>query len=393
MIRGIANAQVLLPEGFARGGIRFAGERIDSVSTAEDGPDMFDARGLMAVPGFVDLHVHGGGGACVMSGRAQEVVRMANAHARFGTTTILPTAWTAPVAAIRQAVEAVRDARSMPCDATIAGIFLEGPFLSPAQAGAQKPEDLLLPSVQAWRAMTGGTDVVRMVGMAPELPGALELAQTLARQGLVVSVAHSDADEEQMRQAAEHGFSDVTHLYSGCSTFTRRGGFRVPGVVESALVMDDMTVQVIGDLKHLPTTMVQLTYRCKGPERMYLVTDGLELSATDVPEGTVCRQANGVMAVCEDGVMKLMNRQAFAGSVATMDRVVRGAVASGIPLRDALRMASATPAKRIGLGGVKGSLTPGYDADVVLLDDRLTVAACFSRGRLIFSQWERNVSC
>lgn len=385
----IINADVFAPESMGRKAILIEdGKIIDIVDHAGDFDGVvLNAEGLRAVPGFIDIHVHGGGGRCCMEGTAESVLTMANAHARFGTTTIVPTTWTAPIDEIERAIDAVREARTLPCDATIAGVHLEGPFLSPEQSGAQAPGVLKVPAETDWRSLIDRWNGIRMVGAAPELPGATELGDELARRGIVGSIAHSDAFEDDMRAAVEHGFSDVTHLYSCCSTFIRRGGFRIPGVVECALAWDALTVQLIADGKHLPETMLHLVWKAKGTDRISLITDGLDFSASELEEGSVYTQQNGMNVVYEDGVMKLMNRQAFAGSAATMDRLLRVAAGAGIPWTEALKMMTVNPAKRIGIDGDKGRLMAGRDADVVLLDDDLGVIGVISGGRII--RWER----
>lgn len=351
------------------------------------GGETLDADGLLAVPGFIDLHVHGGGGHSVMEGTSEAVLQMCNAHAHFGTTTILPTAWTAPLAEIEHAIEAVRTAQACPCDATIAGIHLEGPFLSPRQAGAQQPDALLMPTQGNWKKLLEfGTGVIRMMGAAPELEGAQTLGDALQKNGIVGSIAHSDAYESDIRRAIQHGFCDVTHLYSGCSTFIRKGGFRIPGVVECGLAMDELTVQVIADGCHLPETMLRLIWKAKGTDGIELITDALDYAGCRLQEGSVYTQQNGLDVVYEDGVMKLLNREAFAGSVSTTDRLLRTAIASGIPITEALRMLTVNPAKRIGLKN-KGWIRSGYDADIVLLDRKLEVVGCLSCGKII--RWDR----
>lgn len=386
----IVNARVFAPER-SDGAILIEDGRVVDVAAHCGGfgnCQTLDAAGLTAAPGFIDLHAHGGGGRSVMDGDPQSVVHMANAHARCGTTTILPTAWTAPLLEIERAIDAVRAASAMPCDATIAGINLEGPFLSPAQAGAQQREALRTPADADWRALLDRWDGIRIVGAAPELDGALALGDELRRRGVVASIAHSDAYEADVRRAVAHGFCDVTHLYSGCSTFARRFGFRDPGVVECALAFDELTVEVIADGRHLPDAMLRLIWRAKGAEKMILITDALEFAAAPLVEGGAYRQQNGLDVIYEDGVMKLASRQAFAGSVATTDRLLRVAVGAGIPLAQALAMLTVNPARRIGLDARKGRIRPGYDADIAFLDGDLQIAGCMARGKL--TRWERN---
>lgn len=349
------------------------------------GDRIIDARGLYLAPGFIDLHVHGGGGFSAMSDLPADIAAMARAHAAHGTTSILPTTLSAPPEAIRRAIRAIRAASELPTDAQILGAHLEGPCLNPLQCGAQPPDDLRAPDqfdmeelLDAW---PGG---VRMVGAAPELPGGLSLGDLLARRGIVASIAHSNATYEQVQEAVLHGYRDVTHLYSGCSGLIRVNGYRVPGLIEAGLNLDALTAQVIADGKHLPLSLLSLIYRCKGADGIVLITDGLDYAAGELEEGTTYRQKNGVETVFEDGVMKLPDRQAFAGSVATMNRLVRNMVLAGVPLAHAVRMATDNPARRISAAR-KGRLATCMDADLVLFDDEIAVKFVMRGGRVVTS--------
>lgn len=348
----------------------------------EDHARLVDGTGLYAAPGFVDIHLHGGGGVEFMSGDPEAIRRGCLAHARHGTTTMLPTTLAAPMDLTLGMIRGVREAQAITKECTIAGVHLEGPFLSPAQSGAQSPEALAAPAPELWeRLLEEWPGGVKLMGIAPELPNAMALGDVLKERGIPASIAHSNADYSICVQAAEHGFRDITHLYSGCSTVRRRGGFRMGGVVEAGLLREEFTVQVIADGCHLPPELLQLIVKCKGPEKISLITDALFAAGTDLPEGTVLRQANGVTAIVEDGVMKLPDRQAFAGSIATMDRLVRNMVSlAGVPLWDAVTMASTTPARVIGMENSKGQLLPDFDADVVLLDRELRVRRVMARG-------------
>ena len=382
----IVGAKALLPEGVRQYQVVVKDGRI--LEAAEHVPIEPEDRvirgsGLYLSPGFVDIHVHGGGGFSAMSGKPEDVIAMANAHVLHGTTSILPTTLAAPIPRLLDAVAGVRRASELPCDASILGVHLEGPCLSPAQSGAQSPDDLKIPAetdltplLDAW---PGG---VRMMGAAPELPGALDLGDQLIERGIVASVAHSNATYSQVEEALGHGYCDVTHLYSSCSGMIRVHSYRVPGVIEAGLNLDALTVQVIADGNHLPLSLLQLIYRCKGPEKIELITDGLEFAAGNLVEGTVYRQLNGVETVYEDGVMKLLSRESFAGSVATMHRCVRTMVQAGIPLEKAVRMASENPAKRIG-AAKKGRIAPGMDADLLLMDVNLNLLWVMSGGRIV----------
>lgn len=356
-------------------------EIYDALPPEGPGFTQIDGRGAYAAPGFIDLHVHGGGGVEFMNASPEEIRRGCAAHARHGSTTILPTTLAAPLEPTLRMIRAVRQAQSLTQECTIAGVHLEGPFLSRAQSGAQSPDALALPTPDLWEPLLdewpGG---VRLMGAAPELPGAMELGDALAQRGITASIAHSDADYTCCMQALDHGYRDITHIYSGCSMVRRRKGYRYGGVVEAGLLESDLTVQVIADGRHLPPELLRLIVKNKGPERISLITDALFAAASDLPDGAILRQANGMETILEDGVMKLPDRQAFAGSTATMDRLVQNMVKlAGVPLWDAVTMASSSPARVAGLTG-KGRLEPGCDADIVLMDRELAVTHVMARG-------------
>lgn len=384
------NARVLTPFASSHAAVLVRDGRIEDISGhIEPGENtrVIDAHGQWLVPGYIDLHVHGGGGRSVMEGASEAICAMAQAHALRGTTSILPTTLSMPLPAMIRAAQAVSSAMTEKHPYTILGIHQEGPCLSPAQGGAQSTDALLTPSKADLTALIEDCPVLRMMGVAPELDGAMVLGRRLSERGIVVSAAHTDADYDTMARAVINGFSDVTHLYSGCSSVVRRNAFRVAGVVEAGLEMEALTVQVIADGCHLPLPLLRLIYRCKGADRMYAVTDGLEFAAADQKEGALYTQLNGQACLYEDGVMKLPDRHAFAGSVATMSRLVRTLVRAGIPLADAVRMATDTPARRIGAKG-KGRIAAGCDADILLLDDTLHVTLVMAGGEILTKQAE-----
>lgn len=336
---------------------------------------VIDGQGLYASSGFIDIHVHGGGGHDTTDGDPDGIVEMCRAHARHGTTSLLPTTLAAPIPVLLNAIDAVREAQKRCDDANILGVYLEGPYFSQKQRGAQSAEYILEPTDRReYLSLLDRWDGIKMMSVAPELPGALALGQELHSRGIVPSIGHSDATYQQVVEAIEHGFSDVTHIYSGCSGVVRVNSYRIAGVVEAGLLHQQLTVQVIGDGKHLPGPLLALIYKCKGADGISLITDGLSFSASELVEGTSYRQKNGVEVVLEDGVMKLPDRQSFAGSVATSNRLVRNMMRlGGASLSDAVKMATATPARVIGVGDRKGKLAPGYDADIILFDSEVDV--------------------
>ncbi len=315
-----------------------------------------DARGMYLVPGFVDIHAHGGGGASVMEGTSGAITAMCNAHARHGTTTMLPTTGAAPLASIEKAIDSVRKAQMGKCDATIAGIHLQGLFYSPHQTPGHMMEFIREPSDVSWQDLLDRWDGIRIVGAAPELTEALALGSELAARGIIGSISHSNASYEQVLAAVTHGYSDVTNLFVDASRLTKLGDTHVPGVTECALEMDELSVQLVADGRHLPMLLIQLVVRCKGPEAIVLVSDcgGSRSSAVRPEEG-----------------------------FPTLSGMVRNIVAAGVPLRVAIRMATVNPARRIGLDGCKGRIATGYDADLLMLDNELNVRFCMAKGRIL----------
>ena len=382
----IRGARVILPDTVKDTQVITEGKQILGIEEHFDlmpGDRLINAEGLTLCPGFVDIHVHGGGGYSVNSGSKDAVKKMAQAHAEWGTTSVLPTTLASPMPQLLGAISAVREAARSQDGPTVLGIHLEGPCLNPAQSGAQAPGSLLVPAenditplLDAW------PEGLKMMGAAPELNGGMALGDELTRRGIVASIAHSDATYYQAQEAIRHGYCDVTHLYSSCSGLIRVNSYRIPGLIEAGLNLDELTVQVIADGKHLPLELLSLIYRCKGDKKIELITDGLEFSASELEEGTVYRQQNGVETVYEDGVMKLLSRQAFAGSVATLSRCVKNMVLAGVPLDRAVRMASENPARRVG-AAQKGRVEAGRDADLVLLNKELTPVWVMARGQVL----------
>lgn len=345
--------------------------------TEDDLPcdQVIDAGGAYIAPGFVDIHTHGAGGHDFMDGTLEDVKQAARTHMRYGTTTLLPTMLSCGVDAICQAIDLAKQAAEDPQLPNIPGVHLEGPYFSPEQAGAQQPEYLTPPVPRDYTAIVekaGG--FIRRWSYAPELEGAEAFCCYLVEHGIEPSVGHSNAEYQDVLQAYHAGCRTATHLYSGMSTIVRKNGFRVLGVVESSYLLDDMIVEIIADGCHLPPELLRMIYKIKGPDRICLVTDSMRgAGMPDGPSVLGCRQ-DGLPCVIEDGVAKMMDRKAFAGSVATFDRLVRVCYRkAGIPLTDCVKMASTTPAGLIGLGAVKGRLKPGYDADIVLFDEDIRI--------------------
>ena len=373
---------VLLPTGFRRMDAAVSGTVISALApdiVPEEGDAVVDLQGDLLVPGFIDMHVHGGGGADFMDGTADAFLTACRVHARHGTTTLYPTALTAAdedmdaFFAALETADTARKAAGASAGARIGGVHVEGPWLAPAQAGAQDPKYLRTPSAEECEKLLARSDRIAVVTMAPELDGACGCASLLAARGVLPAMGHSAADLEQVRTAVDSGFRHMVHFYSAMSTVRRENSYRIPGMVEAGYLFDAVTVEAIADGHHLPLSLLRLIHKVKGPERMVLVTDAMR--GAGMPEGpsVLGSLKNGREVLVEGGVARLPDRSGFAGSVCTMDRAVRTAVSAGIPLEDALRMASGTPSKILGTTGRRGAILPGMDADLVRLDGNLNV--------------------
>ncbi len=380
------NAKVILENSIEELMLLVDGGKIVKIAkeTAPGEAEIIDCGGLYLSPGFIDLHVHGGGGFSAMCKDAEKITGMCRAHALHGTTSILPTTLAAPVKQLLEVTEHIKKAAEICGCSNILGVHFEGPYLSPESRGAQSADNILSPLKDDPQPLLDCWDKVRIMGVAPEIEGAFELGEKLKAKGIVASVAHTKADYDTAISALDHGFSDVTHIYNACTSCFKRGIFRVAGVVEAALTDDRYTAQVIADLRHLPLGVLKLIYKCKGADKMYVITDGLEFSAAGLKEGEHCVQANGVEAIFEDGVMKVADRSCLAGSAATMDSLVRNMYkAVGAPLTDAVKTASLTPARVIGIDSHKGSIKEGADADLLIFDDDINIKRVMVMGRFI----------
>lgn len=369
---------------FEDGYISYVGERDKSTDGA---CRIYDAENATVTPGFIDLHVHGGGGHDFMDGDPAAFHGAAHMHALHGTTTLLPTCSACgegDMMEFLQAYHAARNWRMQTMSADMPGVHMEGPYFSPAQAGAQNPDCIVPPRPEQYTKLVemGKGHILRW-SAAPELPGAMEFGRYLRKMGIQASIGHSNAEESVVAEAIENGFSHITHLYSGTSTIIRKLGYRFPGIVESAYLYPELTSEVIADGHHLPASLLQLAYRSIGVRRLALITDALR--GAGMPEGMSEMGSIKDPRPCliEGGVAKLTDRSAFAGSVTTTDRLVGNMVRlAGASLTDAVKMATITPARIMGWKD-RGMLSVGMRADIVLLDEDFRTVKTFVQGKEI----------
>ncbi|MDQ7839540.1 MAG: N-acetylglucosamine-6-phosphate deacetylase [bacterium] len=339
------------------------------------------AAGHTVVPGFVDIHVHGGAGADFMDASVESAEIICAFHARGGTTSLLATLRTAPVDEIIRALAVLRQlADQTRADADVAGVHIEGPYFAPTEAGAQPPSAMKDPNPEEWSRLLDYADIVRRMSVAPELSRALELGRELVARGIVASIGHTAATFDEVVAAVEAGFTHVTHMYSSMSGLRRVQAFRIPGVIEATLLLDELSTEMIADGRHLPASLMRLIIKAKGLDRLCVCTDAVRVAGFPPGEHTWA----GRKVLVEDDVAKLPDRSFFAGSIATMDRCVRTMVHEvGLPLLDAVKLATINPARFVHLDGDRGSLAPGKRADLVVLDGELTVRWTIVGGRVV----------
>lgn len=391
----IINGRLLLPDGQIEDGkvIFCQNGKIDSIADLKDyvfsvNDVVVDAEGHYVAPGFIDIHVHGGGGHDFMDGTVEAFLGAARAHAEHGTTSMIPTTLTCPDEELFRSFEVFREAcRLNENGAQMLGMHLEGPYFNHKQAGAQDPQYLKNPTPEHYNEiLKKGADVISRWSAAVELEGADGLGEALKEHGIVASIAHTDAVYDEIVEAHKAGFNLMTHFYSAMSSVTRRNARRYAGAIEAGYMLDDMSVEIIADGIHLPKPLLQFVYKFKGPKKTALCTDAMR--GAGMPEGVynLGSLEKGQPVIVEEGVAKLMDRSAFAGSVATADRLVRTMITiAEVPLADAVMMMTSTPARILGIQNRKGSLAEGLDADIVIFDDNINIHKTIISGNVIYS--------
>ena len=366
------------------------GKIVDIVNPKEvmfgDGDMVIDAQNKYVSSGFIDIHTHGGGGHDFMDGTVEAYLGAAETHAKHGTTALLPTTLTSTFEELMKTFSTYKEAvKQNNKGARFLGLHLEGPYFAYNQRGAQDPQYLRNPEPEEYNKILAASDDIVRWSLAPELPGALDFGKVLKERNILTSIAHSDAIYEEVVDAYNAGFNHITHLYSAMSTVTRRNAFRYAGIVEAAYLIDDMNVEIIADGVHLPKSLLQFVYKFKGPDKTALCTDSMRGAGMPDGESILGSLDKGQKVIIEDGVAKLPDRTAFAGSVATTDRLVRTMVnIAEVPLVEAVRMMTLTPARMMKIDQQKGSIQKGKDADFVIFDDNINVSYTILEGNVIY---------
>lgn len=380
-MRRIKSSKIISEGRIFPGYIYYDNGKIMAVTDAELPFDAeYDAGDNYVSAGFIDIHTHGGGGY-PFEGSVDDIVNGVNFHLTHGTTSICPTISAAPIDDMRRSLENVRRAMSdVRVLANIIGAHLEGPYLSLAQTGAQAGACITFPIENDYIPIVNEyKDALARWTYAPEHDDGAKFAQCMRKAGVVTSAGHTNATYADMKAALDAGCALVTHLYSCTSTVTRKQGFRSLGVIESTFLEDGITAEIIADGKHLPPELIRMIYKIKGNDGVVAVTDSLSLAGTDVKSGRMSQTD----FIIEDGVCKLLDRSAFAGSIATADTLLRVLTREAcIPIADAIKLITVNPAKVMGLSD-KGELAPGKDADIVVFDDGVCIKAVFVDGEKV----------
>jgi N-acetylglucosamine-6-phosphate deacetylase len=377
----IHSGRVVIPRGVLDPGyVVVEGSAIAEVGEGSPPPceRTIDASGLWVLPGFIDLHCHGGGGRSFEEADEEAVRAALGAHLKGGTTAIVPAIAACSREERHACLEALqRVAAEAAPTPEILGAYIEGPYFAQKERGAQ-PLDLIrppdpgdyLPTLQEF------ADFIRVWALAPELPGAIEFIRALREHGVVPALGHSDASEEHVEAALAAGARLVTHLYCAQSTFHRVGADKRLGLAEMGLLRDELTVEVIADGKHLTPNLLRLVLKNKPPSQVCLITDAVP--AAGMPPGEY--EFLGERVWVTEEVAYRADRERYAGSVLTMAAAVRNVAAQGADMMAIAEMAALTPAKVAGVAHRKGSLETGKDADLVLMDEGMEVREVVLRG-------------
>jgi N-acetylglucosamine-6-phosphate deacetylase len=351
------------------------------------GEQVVDGRGGYLAPGFIDLHVHGAQHRDAMEANPAAFAEILKFHAGGGSTSLALTSVAAPVEDLLRLLAAARAWNAQPTSgegfARLLGVHLEGPYFSAAKAGAQPPEQIRMPDASEIGALLAEADVITQMTLAPELPGALELIAALRARGIIASGGHSDAWDEDARSAFEAGMTQVTHLFNAMSSARRRGPYRVAGLLEYALSEPGIACELIADCHHVSPTLLRLAYRAKGAGGIILITDAS--AGAGLPDGAAYRLGSRDCVV-RGGVGLTADGAALAGSTSTMIRGVANLVRlAGVPLEQAIRMATWNPARALGREDHLGLLAAGKAADLVWLSPGLEVVATYAAGQCIWA--------
>ena len=388
----IRNGNIIKDREIFKADIKVSNGKIIELGENLSDDEVIDADGMYVCPGCVDIHTHGGGGGDFMDADDEAFVNALDFHCKNGTTSLLATSVTAPVERIENMLGVVRRyMKTEQSNCRVLGAHIEGPYLSLKNKGAQHESYLRIPARDPYDFILRNKDVIKTVTIAPEIDGAAEMIAKLTGNDIVVCGGHDAAEKESIIPAIEAGLSHCTHLWCAMSAAVVRENIRRPGLLEMGLSDDRLTVEIIADNHHMSPEMVRIVYKCKGPEKMCIVSDSLR--AGGMPEDGkqyllgAKYDENAQRFIVSDGVACLPDKSRLAGSIQPLSQMVKNMVFDAkIPLVDAFEIASLTPAKVIGEDNKIGSLHPGKMADICILDKNLDVKMTILSSRIVYKR-------
>lgn len=391
MLKQIVNGRILTPKGWLEGGsVIIEDNKIKAVSNIDlhiVNAEIIDAKGCYVVPGGIDLHTHGGGGRDFIEGSEDAFRAAVNAHMKHGTTTIYPTLSSSTIPSIEAACQVCQKLMAEE-NSPVLGLHIEGSYINPKQAGAQNPVLIKAPLPDEYETLLNKYSCIKRWDVAPELQGSVEFITECRKHGVLTALTCTCATYEDVVAAHDAGLSHAAHFYNAMPVVYKEHEFKVPGTVESVYALQDMTVEVIADGIHVPPVMLNVVYQIKGVEKTALITDSLAYAAS---EGNVSSEPSVIL---EDGVCKLADHSALAGSIATMDVLIRTCIhRAEIPMIDVFRMVSETPAKIMGIFDRKGSIEEGKDADIMMFDDDIDLTYVMQMGNVVTNVLELTDVC
>ena len=380
MLIQIINGSIFTPQGWIENGsVLIKDNKILEVTNCDlavEGAELVDAKGQFVIPGYVCLHAHGGGGHDFTECTEEAYRKIVETHMKHGATSIFPTMSSSTFEDIRKGASVCEKLMGEE-NSPVLGLHLEGPYLTPKRASHEFGDKLCEPNPEDYKSLVESTHCIKRWDASPELPGALEFAQYLKSKGIVATISHTEAEYQEVKAAYEAGFTHVSHFYNGMPGFHKNREYKYEGTVESVYLVDDMTIELIADGRHLPNTILNLAYKVKGVEKTCLVTAALAYAGADTTK------TNHPNIIIDDGVCKSADHENLVGSIATMDVLVKNMVKAGVQLEHVLRMASETPARLMNVYDRKGSLEKGKDADVLIIDENQNVRAIWAMGKLV----------
>ena len=380
MLIQIINGSIFTPQGWIENGsVLIKDNKILEVTNCDlavEGAELVDAKGQFVIPGYVCLHAHGGGGHDFTECTEEAYRKIVETHMKRGATSIFPTMSSSTFEDIRKGASVCEKLMGEE-NSPVLGLHLEGPYLTPKRASHEFGDKLCEPNPEDYKSLVESTHCIKRWDASPEVPGALDFARYLKSKGILASITHTEAEYKEVKEAFEAGFTHTAHFYNGMPGFHKCREYKYEGTVESVYLVDDMTIELIADGRHLPNTILNLAYKVKGVEKTCLVTAALAYAGADTTK------TNHPNIIIDDGVCKSADHENLVGSIATMDVLVKNMVKAGVQLEHVLRMASETPARLMNVYDRKGSLEKGKDADVLIIDENQNVRAIWAMGKLV----------